>query len=103
MQNFPITNLQKHHQAQALRQQAESGQVQLPTIDPTDPAQLASLNPEQLKLVQAGLYVTSASPATVDTAGLRLPPGWGGEQLRRLQSDYPDRWQEVLRSLVANA
>ena len=103
MQNFPITNLQKHHQAQALRQQAAAGEVAIPRIDPSDPASMASLSPEQLRMVQTGIYTDARiTPADTDDTPAVIPAWWGPEKLREVQAQYPSNWKEVCRSIANN-
>ena len=103
MQKFPITNLQKHHQAQALRQQAAAGEVAIPRIDPTDPASMASLSPEQLRMVTAGLYTDARiTPPDDDGTPAVIPSHWSPEKLREVQAQFPDNWREVCRSIANN-
>ena len=103
MQNFPISNLQKHRQAQALRQQAAAGEVAIPRVDPTDPASMASFSPEQLRMVQAGLFIDETAAPVDDGPPVSLPLGWDAAKLAQVQRDYPENWREAVRSFGGQA
>ena len=103
MQNFPISNLQKHHQAHALRQQAAAGAVDLPTIDPSDSAAIAALSPQQLRMVQTGIYTDARiTPDDPDDTPAVIPSHWSPEKMREVQAQFPDNWREVCRSIANN-
>jgi len=103
MQNFPISNLQKHHQAQALRQQAAAGAVAIPRIDPSDSAAIAALSPQQLRMVQAGLFLDETAAPVDDGPPVSLPLGWDAAKLAQVQRDYPETWRDAVRSFGGQA
>jgi hypothetical protein len=94
-----MPDLAKMQKVARLRAAVESGELAMPVVDPSDVAAIASLNAQQLELMQAGLFVRP-HVTLASNEQLRLPPGWDGAALSRLQSDYPDRWPEILRSLA---